>query len=98
MSEQMKRPPGRPKGSKNKVSKEAQKFFARLWRDPEFRKRFTKEWRDGKVAPPLMVAAAHYAFGKPVEQVSIDGDAERAPTAFVLVLNGKALVPGADRD
>jgi hypothetical protein len=88
--EGQKRPPGRPKGSRNKVSKDAQRFFGRLWRDPEFRKRFVKEWRELKVPPPLMVQAAHYAFGKPVEQVEVEGTGGPSLIGpITITINGK---------
>lgn len=89
-SQPVKRPRGRPKGSRNKVSKDAQRFFGRLWKDPEFRKRFTKEWRELKVAPPLMVQAAHYAFGKPVEQLEVEGPVGASLAGPIsIVINGK---------
>ncbi len=87
---------GRPKGSRNKVSKFAQTFFQRLWNNPEFRKKFKKDWIEGKLQPQMYIAGAQYAWGKPVEQVNVNSDSEQIPTSFVLVLNGKVLTPGAD--
>src|SRR5687767_13734722 len=84
-SQPPKRPPGRPKGSKD-----ARQFFGRLWKDAEFKKRFVKEWRSLKVPPNLMVAAAHYAFGKPVEQIEVGGDGAGPLTGpITIVVNGK---------
>lgn len=95
----VKRRPGRPKGSRNKVSKDAQRFFGRLWKDPEFRKRFAKEWRELKVPPPLMVQAAHYAFGKPVEQLEVggDGSGQSLLGPVSIVINGKTYTSANDR-
>ncbi len=92
----VKRGRGRPKGSRNKVSKKAQSFFQRLWTNPEFRKKFKQDWIAGKLQPQMYITGAQYAWGKPVDQVNINADTESAPTAFVLVVDGKALTPGAD--
>ncbi len=92
-----KRGRGRPKGSRNRVSKDAQKFFQRLWNNPDFKKKFRKDWIDGKLQPQMYVTGASYAWGKPVDQISIDAaEGDGGPTAFVLVLNGKALLPDGD--
>lgn len=90
----VKRGRGRPKGSRNKVSKDAQRFFEKLWKRPEFRRKFLKDWDGGRLAPAVVVAAAHYAFGKPVDQVNINSDTPLAPTAVVLVLNGEQITSG----
>lgn len=92
----IKRGRGRPKGSRNKVSKEAQNFFRRLWSDKEFKKKFKKDWIEGKLAPQMYVTGAQYAWGKPVDQLNVNTDNPNEPTAFILVVDGKALTPGAD--
>ena len=91
----VRRGPGRPKGSKNKVSKEAQDFCRRLTKDPSYRNKFKEDWKKRKVPPQIEALVWAYGHGKPVEQVNLNGDAEQAPTAFVLVVDGKALMPGS---
>jgi hypothetical protein len=92
----LKRGRGRPKGSKNKVSKEAQDFCRRLTKDATYRKKFKEDWKKRKVPPQIEALVWAYGHGKPVEQVNVSGDAEQAPTAFVLIVDGKALTPNAD--
>jgi hypothetical protein len=92
----VKRGRGRPKGSRNKVSKKAQRWFQRLWEDPEFKRKFKKDWIEGKLQPQMYITGAQYAYGKPVEQVNVSSDGEQVPSAFVLIVDGKALTPGAD--
>ena len=89
----VKRGPGRPKGSRNRVSKDAQKFFQRLWKRPDFKRKFVRDWDAGKLSPQMYVMAAQYAWGKPVDQLNINAESDAGPTAFVLVLNGKRLMP-----
>jgi hypothetical protein len=96
----VKRGRGRPKGSRNKVSKKAQTFFQRLWNDKAFKTKFRKDWITGKLQPQMYITGAQYAFGKPVDQVNLNTESQQGPTAFVLIVDGKALVPtsGADGD
>ena len=95
-----KRGRGRPKGSRNKVSKEAQDFCRRLTKNAEYRKKLREDFihRKKSIPPQLEQMIWAYAHGKPVDQVNINTDAERAPTAFVLVLNGQILVPASSED
>jgi hypothetical protein len=95
-----KRGRGRPKGSRNKVSKEAQDFCRRLTKNPEYRKKLREDFirRKKSIPPQLEQMIWAYAHGKPVDQVNINTDAQQAPTAFVLVLNGQILVPASSED
>ena len=92
----MKRGRGRPKGSRNKVSKEAQTFCRRLTHDKLYRKKLKEDWKRRKVPPQIEALVWAYGHGKPVEQVNLNSDGEQTPTAFVLIVDGKALTPGAD--
>jgi hypothetical protein len=92
----IKRGRGRPKGSRNKVSKAAQTFCRRLTNDKMYRKKFKEDWKRRKVPPQIEALVWAYGHGKPVEQVNLNGEGEQAPTAFVLIVDGKALTPGAD--
>lgn len=92
----VKRGRGRPKGSRNKVSKEAQDFCRKLTKDADYRARLKKDWKIRKVPPQIEALVWAYGHGKPVEQVEVGGDGSQQPTAFVLVVDGKALTPGAD--
>src|SRR5688500_4026911 len=82
----VKRGRGRPKGARNKVSKEAQDFCRRLTKDPTYRKKLKEDWKRRKVPPAIEQLVWAYGHGKPVEQVNINGEGgEQAPTSFVLV-------------
>lgn len=92
-----KRGPGRPKGSRNKVSKEAQALCRRLIANPQYRKKFKEDWGKRAVPPQIEAMVWAYAHGKPVDQVNLNTvDGESAPKAFILVVDGKPLTPGAD--
>jgi hypothetical protein len=95
-----KRGRGRPKGSRNKVSREAQDFCRRLTKNPEYRKKLREDFirRKKSIPPQLEQMIWAYAHGKPVDQVNINTDTQQAPTAFVLVLNGQILVPARGED
>ena len=64
--------PGRPKGSKDKRTIEAQQLAARLVDDPDYRKKLLADMRVRKVAPAIEVMLWHYAYGKPKDMVEVD--------------------------
>ena len=91
----VKRGRGRPKGSRNKVSKEGQTFFRKLMKDPEFRRNYKKKWVALDLPPQHYVNGAAYAWGKPVEQIEVGGDGTaQASGPIVIVVNGKTYTSG----
>ena len=95
----VKRGRGRPKGSRNKVSKEAQTYFRRLLKDKEFRRRYAQKWRSLELSPQEYINGRAYAWGKPVDQISIDAEQPTMPTRVVLVVNGEPITAdGGDDD
>lgn len=92
----VKRGRGRPKGSRNKVSKEGQTFFRRLMKDKKFRENYKREWIELKLPPQHYINGAAYAWGKPVEQVEIGGDGSQPDNGpVVIVVNGKTYTSGS---
>jgi hypothetical protein len=105
MSEQVKRPRGRPKGSRNKVTQEARDFCRRLTKDKEYRRKLREDFKRRKNVPPNIEAMVWaYGHGKPVEQIELDapGGAGAAAGPITLVVNGKVYTSGdggrSDRD
>ena len=91
----VKRGRGRPKGSRNKVSKEAAAFCRRLTKDKDYRIKFQADWKERKIPPQIETLVWAYAHGKPVEQIEVGGDGS-APASgpIVLVVNGKTYMSG----
>lgn len=63
---------GRPKGAKNKTTAEVRAAAEKLVSDPEYRKELKTRLREGK-APHMETLLWHYAYGKPAEQVEVNG-------------------------
>src|SRR5687767_13204387 len=62
---------GRPKGSRNKVTAEAQAFARSIVEDPEYRQNLVAAARDRKLHPQVEVMLWNYAYGKPKDEVTL---------------------------
>lgn len=91
------RPRGRPKGSKNKVSKEARDFCRRLTKDVAYRTKLREDLQRRKNVPPAVETMVWaYAHGKPVEQIELEshGGAGALSGPITIVVNGKTYTSG----
>jgi hypothetical protein len=59
-------PAGRPKGLRNKVSREIAEASRAIVEDPAYVKSLKKRVKDGK-APHMETLLFHYAYGKPAD-------------------------------
>jgi hypothetical protein len=92
----VKRGRGRPKGARNKVSKEGQTFFRRLMKDKQFRDNYRRKWIALELPPQHYINGSAYAWGKPVEQVEIGGDGSQADNGpVVIMVSGKTYTSGS---
>jgi hypothetical protein len=94
---EQKRRPGRPNGSRNKVSKEAQNFFRRLLNDKDFQRNYKAKFKALDLSPQEYINARAYAWGKPVDQINLEAspDAAGALTGpITVVINGKTYGSG----
>lgn len=86
--------PGRPKGSKNKVTTEAKEFALKILRSKEYEDFLKRGLVNGTLAPAIVVMLNHYGYGKPRDHMEVsfpDGivDLTSLPAA--------ALIAEADR-
>lgn len=71
--------PGRPRGAKNKSTREIQAFSRELLEDPAYVKSLRERLKDGK-APHMETLLSHYAYGKPKDTLIV----EDAPPLMVI--------------
>jgi hypothetical protein len=64
--------PGRPKGSHNKNTVDAREMATRFLGDSVYQTNLLKRLRAGK-APHLEPLLYHYAYGKPVDRLKVEG-------------------------
>ena len=62
---------GRPKGSANKVTREAKALCLELLSDQAYMERFRRAWRSRQLPPRLEELVWAYAFGKPTQSVEV---------------------------
>lgn len=93
---EIKRPRGRPKGSKNKVTAEARAFCRRLTKDPKYRKKLREDLQRRKGVPPAVETMIWaYGHGKPVEQIELESSGDALLNGpITVVVNGKAYTTG----
>jgi hypothetical protein len=65
---------GRPKGSRGKRYVEVEKVCRKLVEDPGYQAKFKQRLEDGSLPPALEAMAWYYAYGKPRERVSLEGE------------------------
>lgn len=96
MTDIPKRPRGRPKGSRNKVSKAGRTFATRIVNDAKYRERLLSQARLGQLAPAVQTALMAYAWGKPVDQVELETNQPNASALgpITIVINGKTYRSG----
>jgi hypothetical protein len=61
--------PGRPKGTPNRVTRDAREFFVDIVNNPDYRQSLERRARAGKLAPAVECMLWFYAYGKPVQPV-----------------------------
>jgi len=57
--------PGRPRGVKNKATREIKVFCQALFERPKFQKNLKKAWDNLTLEPGYRQLLTYYAFGKP---------------------------------
>lgn len=65
-------PTGRPKGAKNKASRELKEFWREFFDSADYRESLKLRVSRGK-APHMELALHHYVFGKPKDTVQVEG-------------------------
>ena len=65
-------PAGRPKGAKNKATREIKAFAQQLFERPKFQKTLKKAWDDLTLDPAYRQLLTHYAFGKPATAIDLN--------------------------
>jgi len=63
---------GRPKGAKNKASREIKAYVQELFERPKHQAMLKRHWDAGTLDPTIWRLLLHYAFGKPATTVSTD--------------------------
>ncbi|HMF11591.1 MAG TPA: DUF5681 domain-containing protein [Gemmataceae bacterium] len=76
-------PAGRPKGTRNKVTVDAQQTAAALVDDPIYRAKLARDLRGRKVPPLIEQMLWHYAKGKPKDELQVTGS-EGGPLEIVI--------------
>jgi hypothetical protein len=64
--------PGRPRGSRNRTTREAKALAESILQDAAVQARLLADARRGKLPPAVMVMLFHYAYGKPKESVELE--------------------------
>jgi hypothetical protein len=77
-------PRGRPKGVRNKVTRDVKALAAGILEDPLVQAKLLEPAQRGKLAPAVMGLLFHYAYGKPKETVALE--ARPAPARLVIVV------------
>src|SRR5262249_18867869 len=68
-------PAGRPLGARNKSTLEIKSFARSVFENPEYQQSLITRLVKGK-APHMEVLLAHYGFGKPIERIAAQVNAE----------------------
>ena len=63
--------PGRPKGAKNRISRDVRQVARSLIEDEVYLRRLRERLHSGEVSPPVETMLWYYAFGKPAETVEL---------------------------
>ena len=74
---------GRPAGSRNKRTLEAQAVAKAIIEHPAVQARWLEQAIAGELSPTIVQLLCYYAWGKPVERVEHAGDADQ-PLTLVL--------------
>ena len=72
---------GRPKGVPNKATREIKDFARECLEDPTYIESLKRRLKSGK-APHMETLLAHYGYGKPKEQLEIEGTLSVATTVI----------------
>lgn len=65
--------PGRPKGARNKATRDIQQFSRAVLEDPEYVAALKLRLVEGR-APHMETLLAHYAYGKPKDTLAVEGE------------------------
>lgn len=70
--------PGRPKGARNKATRDIKAWCQALFERPAFQKNVKKAWDDLTLDPSYRALLTHYAYGKPAQSVILDASFDPA--------------------
>ena len=65
--------PGRPRGVKNKVTRDVRALCQGLIEDAGYRENFERRLRAGELAPVLERMVWEFAYGRPAQAVTVTG-------------------------
>ena len=65
--------PGRPRGSKNKRTLQAEAVAKAIVEDAQVQARWLAQARAGELPAPVLQTLMHYAWGRPVQRIEASG-------------------------